>query len=99
MSQPVRLELPPGCTGIDGPGRRTVYKPKERGGSVVIDDNPGYARALAASGLHVLPSTAIGFSDVPTYPTKECSCGRLNFAWAEMCPACGVEFPTEGDKQ
>jgi hypothetical protein len=99
MSQPIRLELPPGCTGIDGPGRAKVYEPKERGGAVVIDDAPGYARQLAAAGLHVLPSKAIGFSDAPEYPTKTCSCGRLNFAWAETCPACGTDFISGGIEQ
>ena len=88
MAQPVRLELPPGCTGIDGPGRRKVYKPQEQGGSVVINDNPGYARALAAAGLRVLPSKAVGFSSVPGW---ECSCGRDNFTWVEQCPGCGGE--------
>lgn len=81
----VRLELPPGCAGIDGPGRKKVYKPAEMGGSVVIKDNPGYARALQEAGLRVLPSKSIGFSSAPGWT---CSCGRDNFAWAEMCSGC-----------
>lgn len=92
MSQSVRLELPPGCNGIDGPGRRKVYKPQQRGGSVVIDDAPGYARQLAAAGLRVLPSMAIGFSDIPTPAVKQCACGRANFAENETCPACGADI-------
>lgn len=82
----MRLELPPGCTGIDGPGRKKAYKPKERGGAVVIDDNPRYARELAAAGLRVLPTKSVGFSSVPGW---DCSCGRGNFAWAEKCSGCG----------
>lgn len=84
----MRLELPPGCTGIDGPGRRKVYKPREQGASVLIDDNPGYARALVEAGLRALPSKAIGFSSAPGWI---CECGRDNFAWASACSGCHRE--------
>jgi len=91
MSQPVRLELPPGCNGLDTPDRSRVYEPKERGGAVVIDDNPGYAHALAAAGLRVLPSKAISLFR-PPQALKSCSCGRLNFADNDTCPVCGADI-------
>ena len=91
MSQSVRLELPPGCMGVDTPDRSEVYQPKERGGAVVIDDNPGYARALAAAGLRVLPSKAISLFR-PPQRLKSCSCGRLNFADNAICPVCGADI-------
>jgi hypothetical protein len=91
MAQPVRLELPPGCNGVDTPDRGKVYEPKERGGAVVIEDNPAYARALAAAGLRVLPSKAISLHRRPQ-PVKTCSCGGLNFADNHTCPRCGADI-------
>lgn len=82
----MRLELPPGCSGVDAPGRRKVYRPREKGGAVEINDNPRYARDLAAAGLRVLPSKAVGFSHVPGW---SCACGRDNFEWVERCVGCG----------
>jgi len=82
----VRLELPPGCAGVDSSGRRKVYRPREMGGSIVVDDNPRFARDLVEAGLNRLPSKSVGFSSVPGWI---CSCGRDNFAWAEKCSGCG----------
>ena len=80
----VRVELPPGCEGIDTPDRSRTYSGR-RGESALVDD-PHYARQLQAAGMRILPSRAIGFSNAPGW---DCTCGRSNFAWAEKCSGCG----------
>ena len=89
MSQPIRVELPPGCQGIDTPDRRHGYDGK-RGESALVD--AAYARQLRSAGLSLLPSKAIGLSGVPQHSTKECPCGRLNFADNDRCPVCGADI-------
>lgn len=83
----MRLELPSGCAGLDSPGRKKVYRPKEMGGAVEVNDNPAFARQLVGVGLRALPSKSVGFSSAPGWTCERC--GRGNFAWAEKCSGCG----------
>lgn len=82
----MRVETPPGCLGVDAPGRTHTFTPREQGGAVEVPD--AFGRQLVAAGLHQLPTRTIGFSSAPGWI---CTCGRDNFMWVETCSACGKE--------
>jgi hypothetical protein len=84
-----RVELPPGCAGLDLPDG-SILRPKELGGSVEVPDR--YAQQ-AARALGKAPAS-LGFAGARMGPaTAICgSCGFNRFCWADrpdVCPRCG----------
>ena len=89
----MRVELPPGCAGLDLPNGSTL-RPSELGGAVEV---PAPYAAQASRALGKAPPSA-GFSHTQI-PSAVCgACGFHRFAWADrpdICPRCGLQQPTE----
>lgn len=91
MSEGVRVELPPGCEGIDTPDKSRAYSGR-RGEAAYVDD-AGYAHALKAAGLRILPSKQIGVGGGPAM--SPCACGATRFPWQDVCGTC---YANQGDE-
>lgn len=84
-----RVELPPGCTGLDmADGTRYSGKP---GTSVEVDDR--HARAVNASqhrSAGVLSATR--YARIGTRTGRRCpACHFAAQAWTQTCPRCGTD--------
>lgn len=93
MRRTNRVELPPGCAGLDVGGR--TLRPREQGGAVEVPDHLADPRMIRAFGA--APPSA-GFSHT-SIPGAVCgSCGFHRFAWndrPDICPRCGAGTPLE----
>lgn len=82
----MRLELPPGCTGLDHPSGGT-YRPSERGGAVTVDD-PVFAASARQAGLSRLGDVSVGFGSAAVAGVVCEVCGHERWPWQEECPKC-----------
>lgn len=85
-----RVELPPGCAGLDLPDGSTL-RPQELGGAVDVPDQYATAGLVHALGL---AAPGVGFAHAPMGPDSAvCSNCRFNrFVWPDrpdICPRCG----------
>lgn len=90
MSDTTRVELPPGCAGLDLPDG-TVARPDELGGAVEIPTQYATAGLVAALGL---ARVGVGFVRARMGPTSAvCTTCRFHrFVWSDrpdICPRCG----------
>jgi len=89
MRRTTRVELPPGCAGLDLPDG-SVLRPRSPGGAVDVPGHladPRMVRALGAAP----PAYALGGPMGPAGIV--CECGFHRFAWTDrplsVCPRCG----------
>lgn len=85
-----RVELPPGCAGLDLPDG-SVVRPRELGGAVDVPDR--YATAGLVHALGLAPPS-VGFARAPMGPASAVcrTCGFHRFVWSDrpdICPRCG----------
>ena len=86
-----RVELPPGCAGLDMPDG-SILRPKELGGAVEVPA-PYAAQAARALGK-AAPSIGFVRAQIPGVVCG--TCGFHRFAWSDrpdICPRCGLEQP------
>lgn len=96
MSDTTRVELPPGCGGLDLPDG-SVARPDELGGAVEIPTRYATAGLVSALGL---ARVGIGFAHAPMGPASAVcgTCGFHRFVWSDRpdtCPRCGRIEPLE----
>lgn len=89
MSTTTRVELPPGCVGLDLPDG-SIVRPAEQGGAVEV---PARYAVQAARALGKAPPL-LGFQRAAMGPASiVCgTCGFHRFAWSDrpdICPRCG----------
>jgi hypothetical protein len=78
------------CVGIDVTRNGQVVASYDAHNGYVSTDNRSHARLLERTfGSRKQISLGGG---APAHRTKVCSCGRLNFASNETCPACGADI-------
>lgn len=88
----VKVQLPPGCAGLDCKDG-TKYTASRPGGSVSVDDRHASAINRGQYGEQGLIS-ATGAVSFGTKRGRTCApCRRVWNAWSEQCPRCGA--PTE----
>ena len=85
-----RVELPPGCAGLDMPDG-SILRPKELGGAVDVPDH--LATRELAHALGVARPT-VGFARGVMGPASAVcgTCGFHRFCWSDrpdICPRCG----------
>jgi hypothetical protein len=86
----VKVQLPPGCSGIDAKDG-TKYTASRPGGQIEVDDRHASAINSGQYGDTGLVS-AKGALSFGTKEGKQCpDCGRLWNVWNSSCPKCGVE--------
>lgn len=85
----VKVQLPPGCKGLDCKDG-TRYTASRPGGSITVDDRHARAINTGQFGEKGLMS-AKGAVSFGTKRSQVCpDCHRVWNAWNETCPRCGV---------
>lgn len=90
-----RVELPPGCAGLDLPNG-SVLRPRELGGAVEVP--APYARGVARALGAAPPSFGMGHGPMGPASRVCGACGFDHFVWSDRpdtCPRCGVGSPLE----
>ena len=86
----VKVQLPPGCSGLDCKDG-TKYTAGRPGGSVTVDDRHASAINTGQYGDTGLVS-AKGAVSFGTKRGQRCtSCNRTWNAWNTLCPKCGTK--------
>lgn len=86
----VKVQLPPGCSGLDCKDG-TRYTASRPGGSISVDDR----HASAINGGQYGDTGLVSAKGAVSFGTKRgqwCrACRRLWNAWNHECPKCGTE--------
>lgn len=89
----VKVNLPPGCSGMDAKDG-TKYTANRPGGSIMVEDRHANAINTGQFGDKGLVS-ARGAVSFGTKKSQLCSeCGRVWNAWNTICPKCGCATDT-----
>jgi len=93
---PTRIQLPPGCNGLDARDG-TRYNATKPGGSVVVEDR--HADQLTRSSNSNTASGLLSAKQALSFGTRAgrwcTSCRRLWNAWNAACPRCGGQTEAE----
>jgi len=87
----VKVQLPPGCSGLtmqDG----TNYSSARKGGHVMVDeDHAPYVRRQVGGDAGLVGHASFRAMGIGTKAGRWCaSCKRLWNAWSTQCPRCGA---------
>jgi hypothetical protein len=86
----VKVNLPPGCSGVDCKDG-TKYTATRPGGSIMVEDRHANAINTGQFGEKGLVS-AKGAESFGTKRGQRCApCNRTWNAWNKSCPKCGCE--------